>query len=92
MLLNHLFLYFLNLRMDSLLMHLENMLPNSLVKEKGIFILNGLNMWYQISMQRHGVHLLCIRVFTLFISTIFAKLYEIAVCIIKCLGLCGNLT
>ena len=54
-------------------MHLENMQPNSLVKEKGIFILNGLNMWYQISMQRHGVHLLCIRVFTLFISTIFAK-------------------
>ena len=54
-------------------MHLENMQPNSLVKEKGIFILNGLNMWYQISMQRNGVHLLCIRVFTLFISTIFAK-------------------
>ena len=46
MLLNCLFPYFLNLRMDSLLMHLENMQPSSLVKEKGIFIVNGLNTWY----------------------------------------------
>ena len=27
-------------------MHLENMQPSSLVKEKGIFIVNGLNTWY----------------------------------------------
>ena len=46
MLLNCLFPYFFNLRMDSLLMHLENMQPSSLVKEKGIFIVNGLNTWY----------------------------------------------
>ena len=31
-------------------MHLENMQPSSLVKEKGIFIVNGLNTWYQIAM------------------------------------------
>ena len=50
MLLNCPFPYFLNLRMDSLLMHLEIMQPNSLVKEKGMFSVNGLNTWYQISM------------------------------------------
>ena len=74
MLLNCLFPYFLNLRMDSLLMHLENMQPSSLVKEKGIFIVNGLNTWYPFPCNAMvSTFLICIHVPSLFILTIFVK-------------------